>query len=827
MNMRLIAGKIGKILLFLWMFFWWGYFAWKNRIFFYAYPSLFLPWDLSCEYFPFKEMLFSLIPILAYIVTGHLFLKCFDLYIPRWASIAMSFVLGLGMITLIGEICGLCGLFYSWAILGMVLSLYVTLLVVAAMRGRNPAEELSDYKDMHVLRFAHKSLARQMYQKTILQPQNVSQSVLAFLLQLGIILILLLTFYHALLYPISYWDSLSYLGMARSLVLNHRFPVKIVAQMGTGTGSNYPQMYRRASAIPSVVAGFWSDAYAKILAPASCLFSLLLIYHIILRLSRLKLTALALSCVFITIPYGIRYFTLSSDYSLAILFTTAFLYMSMMYMETKLPSYCVLSGLIAAFACHINYLMPLLLFAWILVLFVAHRKQPELTDQQEYDEQLKDEKEGEEATEPEYIFRDKWESFGDLLKTRFFWKLVFIYMIIICPWYIRNWALTGNPVYPYFSSVFGGKNINQDVLSSMQWEWLGNGDGIDKATFYMVEQKMKEGKIPDNKRRLWIAREMDEGGIKFTLFAKLYASFYYFVTYQQWSRLLAPVFLALTLPGILFWFISSLFRKIRGTRHPKSGRIVKDLTPAHATGLVALFLFLGFFAYHYLMAGYYLYQIIPILVCMIILAFMTLEAFTGDFDRTLFYLWCFLALLFPGLPYALMNFNIPHEIQMGNKQEFPWHLSALRRPCMFPEKFYSLAFGEDEKMLDNINTTLLGKNLLTHDNRYLLYDPSIAIIHLDDWEIQKAYDMKDDKEKLALFKKMNIHFYLKIPMQEKHVILQKLGLYGWEKKGFMKPVFQAGGNTLYQLQYEPLKPPEDQTKEPVYEFSIKRKTKNP
>lgn len=164
---------------------------------------------------------------------------------------------------------------------------------------------------------------------------------------------------------------------------------------------------------------------------------------------------------------------------------------------------------------------------------------------------------------------------------------------------------------------------------------------------------------------------------------------------------------------------------------------------------------------------------------------------------------------------------------MGNKQEFPWQLPALRRPCMFPEKFYSLAFGDDGTMLDHINTTLLGKNLLTHDNRYLLYDHSISIINLDDWEIQKAYDMKDDQEKLALFKKLNIHFYLKIPMEEKHVILRKLGLDTWEKKGFFKPVFQAGGNILYQFQYETIKPPENQTKEPVYEFSIKRKTKNP
>jgi hypothetical protein len=35
-----------------------------------------------------------------------------------------------------------------------------------------------------------------------------------------------------------------------------------------------------------------------------------------------------------------------------------------------------------------------------------------------------------------------------------------------CPWYVKSWAYTGNPVYPFAYSVFGGRNWNQEAANA-------------------------------------------------------------------------------------------------------------------------------------------------------------------------------------------------------------------------------------------------------------------------------------------------------------------------------------------------------------------------
>jgi hypothetical protein len=805
--------KTGKVFLIVWIFSWWGFLAYKHSNLFQVYPSLFRTWDITFSYLPVKEILFSFVPIAFYLLLGHLLLNCFDIFVPRLVHISLCFVLGLSMATFLGEICGIFGFFYGWAILALLLATSVALLVSSSAHWVRPVKISKGYADDYLMRSAQRSVASNIYSRTIIPPVGSFQVTCAILFSGGIILIAFLNFYHALFYPIAYWDSLSYLGMARSLYLNHRFPVKIVAQMGIGTGSNYPQMYRLASAVPSAIFGFWSDYHAKILAPVCCVGSLLLIYHMILRLSRVTLTALAMTLLFCAIPYGIRYFTLTSDYALAILFTAAFLYLSIMYIDTRLRSYAMLSAIVAAFACHINYLMPLLLFAWFFLIFLVHRKVPMLSDQEEFSERLGDPERLREIVEPEYTYNDDWDTLGELFKSGYFLRLIFMCFLIISPWYARNWILTGNPVYPYFSSIFGGKNINPEILTSMQGEWLENGDGIDKATLYLVSQKIQRGEIPEEKRHIWISDNDANEGLHFTLPAKIIATFYYLVLFPQWSWLLAPLFLALSLPGIFIWAVQALTRKIKGERHPKSGRIVKDLTNTQKAIFLALFIFFCLISYHYFLAGYYLYQIIPILIPIVLFAFIALEPFTGDGMRNLFHLWCLLVIVLPGLPFSLMNFNITNEVTMEDKRELPWQLPALRHPGMSPDEFYSHVFGDDAKMIDHINTLILGKTLLTHDNRYLLYDASIKIVHLDDWEIQKTYGMKDELEKLKLFKDLKIDYYLRIPMEKKHEILRRLNLERWIDLGFLEPLYKAGDNELYAINYKPLKTSENQTSE--------------
>ena len=765
-----ITRLIFNLLFLTWIFVWWFYFGYNNKILLSVYPSLFLPWDISFDYLPYKEILFAVLTMVAYWFVGHLFLDCFEIYEPRWARAAIAFALGVGLTTYPGMLFGMAGLFNKWVIAGSLTALIIFLMLASSKlrscRWGAPLlapQNSPDLADSFIQKRVRQSIAVKAYNSTLIQPETYFQKMTARVLKAAIAVVIFLTFYHGVLFPIINVDSLSYLGMARWLFLKHSFPVKIMAQMGIGTGSNYPQMYRLACAIPCALAGYWSDLFAQILSPTCGLFSALLVYHIILRLNREKLITLSITLLFVCIPYSIRYFTFTSDYALAILFTAAFLYLALVYLETGLRAYLILSAFVSALACNINYLMPILVIIWVVLPFITPRKKSR-------------DIEDEEPHHYDFMFEKEIPTIRKLIKTPSFIRLVLICLLLASPWYLRNWKMTGNPVYPYFYNIFGGKQINPDVIPSMQGEWLFNGDGIEAAATLAG--------FPRNRP---------------SLSAKLNATPFYFITSPKWSWALAPTFHALALPGLFILLISCIIKKSRGVKDLSSDVAIKDLWMSQRFGILALLLFFLLFAYHYLLAGYYLYQIIPILIPISILSLWGIETISGRLAKGMFILWCLLVFILPGLPFALMNFKLAHEAWFNGRLEYPWQLSALRRPGMPKEKFYSLVFGEDENIIDHINNTLSGKTLLTHDIRYLLYNPSIKIIHLDDWEVQQAYILPAPEDKFLILHRLGIDYYLKIPMEENHKILKKLSLEQMEKPGYLREIYRAGGNILYEI----------------------------
>ena len=49
--------------------------------------------------------------------------------------------------------------------------------------------------------------------------------------------------------------------------------------------------------------------------------------------------------------------------------------------------------------------------------------------------------------------------------------------VIACPWYIKSWVVTGNPVYPFAYSVFGGKQWSAEQAKAYDEHQLGFGVG--------------------------------------------------------------------------------------------------------------------------------------------------------------------------------------------------------------------------------------------------------------------------------------------------------------------------------------------------------------
>ena len=62
-------------------------------------------------------------------------------------------------------------------------------------------------------------------------------------------------------------------------------------------------------------------------------------------------------------------------------------------------------------------------------------------------------------------------------------------------WHVRNWIVTGNPVYAFFYIIFGGKHINPEVMESAAREWTINGFGIALYGGEADERRLLNGTV--------------------------------------------------------------------------------------------------------------------------------------------------------------------------------------------------------------------------------------------------------------------------------------------------------------------------------------------
>jgi hypothetical protein len=746
------------------------YFIYRNRHLFLVFASLFRPYNLDFAAFQYWDCLYAAVAICVYLLIGHLFLACFDLYLPRAADLALSYVFGLGLVTVVFELLTMAHLLYQPVAIVAAGIVLLAVLLAAVRHNASPVPGTSDVVDPRFFRRSQLYMAREKFQSSVISPKGFIPQV-TFCAAAGLIgLITLLTFYHGVFFPVTYWDALIlYVGYARKIFFAHAFPFKAVAQVGIGLGSNYPHLYPLMSASIATAVGHWSDLFAQLAPPFAGLLATFLVYQIVLRLSRNMLTAIAAALLFRVVPYGIRYFTYASDYAIAILFTTAFLYVALLYIERGLKNYFVLATLIPAFSVHINYLMWILWAPWLVMVIVAHtrsrRLRPYEEDKEEFDvAQVRPD------YELDYTYVEQRKPLFAFIGSRHFLPTLIIALLLASPWYLRNWVLTGNPVYPFLASILDGVHINPEVLESCKAEWLANGDGIGK-----------------------LGRTLGE---------KIRASWHYFVIWRN-AWMLAPVFVGFTVPGVLIFIVQTIGRLLMGQKHPKLGRRIRVFDDSMKFGLVALTLLILLFIYHYAIASMYLYQIIIVLPLMAIFAYFVFERVAVIPLRGGLLSLCLLLGIVPGLAMGLMGFKFQKVVEIAGKQYDPLQLVAFRNPGMNRDLFLQLEFGGDVKMWDYINSHLLGEKILTHENRHLMFDESITLVHLDDWEIQATYHMTSDAKKMRLFKDMGIHYYLYVPMEDKHRINKRVGLDAWRTRPeLMSEVFRAGGNVLYKLNWE-------------------------
>ncbi|MCD6385379.1 glycosyltransferase family 39 protein [Candidatus Sumerlaeota bacterium] len=713
------------------------------------FQYLFAPWHFWLDNCPAHDILLGLAILCLYGIVGYLFLRCLDVYFPRVIEFALALVLGIAILTIPFELLAIFGLLYQ-GVVALMFVVFIALFGYFSIRHQHsPMHGAPQRSDVVLFRRGYLFFAHEELKSRVQMPSSKIGLVIYYTVMFVIGLIVVLNFYHALLYPETYWDALIYyMGYGRMTFLQHKFPVKVVAQVGLGLGANYPHLFPLLGATMSTLAGKWANSFSQLIPPVAGLIATILVYHTVARLTGVGLIAALSTLLFRSVPYGIAYFTFASDYAIALLFTSAFLYLALLYIDTRLWGYLVMMTVICAGAVHLNYLMWYLWLGWAVVLVVAHwRAEKQNTTMFQP------------ATLP--LTRNQYHpTLKNLLSSRRFICLLIIAIIVSLVWYVRNIVVTGNPFYAFFPHILGGKNINPEVLKSCFNEWYINGDGIGKFG-----------------KGLW---------------EKLRYSWVFFVTWQH-SWKLAPVFMGFGVAGFLIALL-----EIVGLIHlfPSSTR-----KHTHSFLIINTYIFMFLLFYHYCISDIYLYHIVPILVPVAIFSALVLKLLWGRGVKIIPILFCLYIGIIPGIAMSLMGFKFTGIAEFAGRKVAQSELVALRNPCIPEQMFYRLQYGKDVDMWRYVNTHLKGKKLLTHENRMLVYDPSITFIHLDDWEIQQLYGLKD-AEKLRQLKSMNIHYYLYVPMEDKHPVVKKLGHHRWiRNQKILVPVFRAGRNVLYQFVY--------------------------
>lgn len=705
--------------------------------------------------------------VLLFTLVGWAYLEGLEIYIPRGARLALAFLFGMGLSGFVFECLAIPYLLTRpWAA-GALGLLVAGLLARAWLRGRRLPESGygggAEWREQAMRRV----LAREAFAASLVRPRSRAERAYAGAVLALLGLVTFFIFWHALLYPEVYWDSLIlYLGYARQTFLAHGFPVKVTGQVGIGLGANYPHLFSVLGSGVAALAGQWSELPQRLIAPLCGVATTLLVYQSALRLTRHVGAALTVALLYRATPLGIIYDQYASDYALVLLFTAAFLYLALLYIETGLRGYLSSSALLIALAMHLNYLMGILWLPWAIAIVLAHtgaarraqwRLDPSVMAW---------------AGESPWALLPSRTPLREFLGSWPFWRIVLLAGIMGSTWYIRNWIVTGNPVYAFFYKILGGKHINDAVMQASAIEWTANGSGIGRLG----------GTLAERLRNSW--------GYFAGPFINAEGQDAFWMQYYQ----TAPLTLGFAATGLIVWLGRVLAAPLgRGKRPARWGAPLRF-------GWVAAALLFALLAFHYVLAPFYLYQIIGILPCLALLAALAWPFWRPAPWRHVLAALALWVGVVPGLACALMGYKVVNLVnpRTGDSQ---MNLFPLRHPLPEPQRMYEWRYGDDARMWEYINKNLVqpGREtrLLTHENRDLPLDPAVTIVNLDDWtdqwNIQALWDLPQAERVRRLVRDYNIHYYLYVPNELACPTNARMGTAEWEKLGLAKLLVKEFG----------------------------------
>jgi hypothetical protein len=492
------------------------------------------------------------------------------------------------------------------------------------------------------------------------------------------------SFQHALFYPPTYHDALIYYLYYSKLIFQsggipfpvdaEGFPIFVQGQVGLGLGANYAHLFLLWQASVSSLLGAWSSFPGQFIPPLAGLATGFLCYHTVRDRWRSERLALWSLLLVQSVPYWLWYQNWVSDYPMAVWLTLSAVALLTLGNPKCLRVLLALVG-IAIAGSHLNYLMVTLwgfpLLSWIAQGQCRWGRKPLL--------------------------------------------VLAAGLALSSTWFIRNQIVTGNPVYAFFPEIFGGLNIDLEVLRSCEIEWALHGDGFTVLGSNLWERAIG---IPE-----------------------------FLLINPRLSIKLATLPVGWFLLGLAF-----LFWRGRPWDRFKVGVF------AYASLL---------FFYELVISPLYLYHILPLVPLMVLIACEWMARLDRDrrYLGRIHTLLVLIVVLTVGLPAALY----------GAK----WMSPTLRHtlsPGLAEEAFLDLALEDSYRMWRMMNQRLPeGAVVLTHENRHYYLRDDIELLHLDDYRLIPFYD-KEPERVVERLKELGVDYYLKVRFEDDHPILRRLGI---------------------------------------------------
>lgn len=748
------------------------------------YSGLLEPWHWQLGGIAWLPLLFACAMIALYTFVGNLAVNCCEIYVPRLMRLPINYVAGLGAMSVLIELLAMFRLLYRWPIIimfALAIIVFWRMSWLAMMRRKSDGET---HQDPRAISSGQVNLARKALRESLM-PLNRWQFGLWIALLSASGLLLLLAAFHAIFFAETYWDSLIlYMGYGRMTYLQHGFPFKAVAHVGYGLGANYPHLYPLVGSTTAALWGGWHDVFAQTAPPWCAMLSTITIYYTATEVTRSRLAGAVLALLFRTPVYAIAYAMYASDYAVAILFTAVFLYLAWKYLETALRGYLVLLTFIPAFAMHINYLMGILWLPWALTVLTVHLR-PRYGELESIDNLFEGDSRVRRQAPLPFVVNGTCPPLGCLLTAKWFWTLLIIAGLTAGTWHIRNWALTGNPVYAFFHGVFGGINYNEDVMQSADYEWTLNGDGVGGYAWQVWRNSYRaqiDGDASD--WAIWLKwREQSKAE---NLLVKLQLSKSFWFDSRNHATKFSPALIGFGVPGLLIWLglLSVAFFKRR---------------PVYAElkfGAVIALVVASMLGFHYALGDYYQYQILPMLPALSLAPVFCLWLTRGRLPAYGMAAALLLVALFPALPFSLLGFKATGATELEGEVVRWMDMYPLRHLGMSADDMRRLRYDHDVEIWNLVNSVCAGKTpeegavILTHENRHLAYHPSITLFHMDEPEIWPLWDLPVE-ERWRRLRDMEVHesdgktvkrgvdYYLYIPNEEHNPINKRLGVDEW------------------------------------------------